>query len=118
MLVDLKYNLEKEQVTFYSHHTIGNAKIKANVYSETNPRCPTVDDPADFDFETAETSIAIEDVKKKMSENSMEGDKNIYLCLLAQADQSSKFNIEFNSNAEGYHKLKIDTTTTLKTSSK
>jgi hypothetical protein len=53
-----------------------------------------------------------------MSENSMEGDKNIYLCLLAQADQNSKFNIEFNSNAEGYHKLGIDTTTTLKTSSK
>jgi hypothetical protein len=44
----------------------------------------------------------------------MENDKNIYLCLLASADRSSKFNIEFNTNADGYRKLKIDTTTSIK----
>jgi len=47
----LKYYLEKEQINFYTHFTIGSATIKANVYSETNPRCPTADDPADFDVE-------------------------------------------------------------------
>lgn len=60
----------------------------------------------------------MEDVKKKLSENSMESDRNIYLCLLAQATHSSKFNIEFNSNSEGYKKMKIDTTTTLKSMGK
>ena len=49
-----------------------------------------------------------------MSENSMENDKNIFLCLLVEATQSSKFNIEFNTNNNGYRKLKVDTTTTLK----
>jgi hypothetical protein len=28
----------------------------------------------------------MEDVKKKMSDNSMEGDKNVYLCILAQSE--------------------------------
>jgi hypothetical protein len=66
LLVDLKYYLEKEQLNFYTHHTIGNAKIKANVYSESNPRCPTVDDDADFVLEETETTIAIEDIKKQL----------------------------------------------------
>ena len=56
----------------------------------------------------------MENIKKKMSENSMENDKNIFLCLLVEATQSSKFNIEFNTNNNGYRKLKVDTTTTLK----
>lgn len=93
---------------------MGNAKIKANVYSETNPRCPTIDDDADFTFDDTETTISVEAIKKQMEENSMGNDKNIYLCLLASASQSSKFNIEFNTNNEGFRKLKIDTTTTIK----
>lgn len=60
----------------------------------------------------------MEDVKKKMSDNSMEGDKNVYLCILAQSDKNAKFNIEFNSNGEGFKKLAIDSTTTLKSASK
>jgi len=36
----------------------------------------------------------MEDVKKKLTENSMENDKNIYLCMLAQGGaQDTKFNI-------------------------
>jgi hypothetical protein len=116
--VDLKYYLDKNQLTFYIHHTMGSAKLKANVYSESNPRCPTPADPADFDFDSTETTLSIEEVKKKLTDNEIENDKNIYLCVLAEADQSSKFNIEFNSNGEGYKKLKIDTTTTLKAAEK
>lgn len=48
----------------------------------------------------------------------MEGDKNVYLCLLASAQQNAKFNIEFDSEKDGYKLLKVDTTTTLKTSNK
>lgn len=118
LLIDLKYNLEKEQVTVYTHHTLGQAKLTANVYSETNPRCPTPDEEADFTLETAETSISMEEVKKKLSDNSMEGDKNVYLCVLAHADKNAKFNIQFNSDGEGFKKLAIDSTTTLKGANK
>ena len=61
----------------------------------------------------------MEDVKKKLTENSMENDKNIYLCMLAQGGaQDTKFNIQFNSNSDGYKKLTIDSTSTLTGSSK
>lgn len=48
MLVDLKYYLEKEQLTFLTHYTLGKSVIKANVYSETYPRCPVSDGDSDF----------------------------------------------------------------------
>ena len=48
----------------------------------------------------------------------MDNDKNVYLCLLASADQSSKFNIEFNTDNKGFRKLKIDTTTTINSTGK
>ena len=67
LLVDLKYFLEKEQITFYTHHTMGNSHIKANVYSESNPRCPVSDDAADFDFDSIQTTIMMEDVKKQIT---------------------------------------------------
>jgi hypothetical protein len=48
LLVDLKYYLEKEQLTFLTHHTLGKSVLKANVYSESNPRCPVSDGDSDF----------------------------------------------------------------------
>lgn len=93
MLVDLKYYLEKEQITFLTHYTLGKAIIKANVYSETNPRCPTSDSDSDFTLDTVETILQIEDIKKKLEENSIENDKNLYLCLMASSGEDTKFNI-------------------------
>jgi len=53
LLVDLKYYLEKEALTFNTYITIGRSLIKANVYSEKNPRCPNNDDEGDFTFPSA-----------------------------------------------------------------
>lgn len=66
MLVDLKYYLDKEQITFSTHYTLGKAVIKANVYSETNPRCPTNDSDSDFTLDSVETILQVEDIKKKL----------------------------------------------------
>lgn len=43
LLVDLKYALEKEAVTFFTYFTIGSVQLSGNVYEESNPRCPTAD---------------------------------------------------------------------------
>jgi len=50
-------------------------------------------------MDDTETTLSVEEIKKKLEDNSMEKDKNIYLCILASADKSSKFNIEFNTNS-------------------
>ena len=50
VLVDLKYHLDKESVTFYTYNTLGFANLSANVYTEKNPRCPTPGEDSDFKF--------------------------------------------------------------------
>jgi hypothetical protein len=42
-MIDLKYALEKQDsaLTIFTSSTIGFYELKANVYSEKNPRCPT-----------------------------------------------------------------------------
>jgi hypothetical protein len=55
LLVDLKYFLEKDTLTFDTYVTIGRSQIKANLYSEKNPRCPNNDDDGDFTFNSVQT---------------------------------------------------------------
>jgi hypothetical protein len=44
LLVDLKYHLDKEEITFNTYFTLGAPILKANVYTEKNPRCPTAEE--------------------------------------------------------------------------
>jgi hypothetical protein len=114
-LVDLKYHLDKEEITFYTYITLGSPILKVNVYTEKNPRCPTIEEDADFKFIGLETGITVEDIKAKISENSMEGDSTPYLCVLAVAPSDSKFSIEWTSDKNTIKTLAIDTTTALST---
>lgn len=57
-MIDLKYILSKEQITFYTTSSLGFYSATANVYSERKPRCPT-DDDTDFYFGETETKIEI-----------------------------------------------------------
>lgn len=113
LLVDLKYHLDKEDITFNTYYTLGTAVLKANVYTEKNPRCPTPEEEADFAFSGLQTSIELEKIKEKISENSMEGDPTPYLCVLATAPADTKFSIEFTSDKNAIKQLAIDTTTAL-----
>lgn len=113
LLADLKYHLDKEQITFNTYFTLGSALLKANVYTEKNPRCPTAEEEADFNFTSLQTSIPLESIKAKISENSMEDDPTPYLCILATAQQDTKFSIEFTSDKDALRQLAIDTTTAL-----
>lgn len=49
LMVDLKYSLEKEALTFFVNSILGSFSLYGNVYSQKNPRCPTVEDH-DFNF--------------------------------------------------------------------
>lgn len=60
LLVDLKYFLEKESLVFFNYLTMGSTMLKANVYSERNPRCPTTETiESDFQFVGIETEIEL-----------------------------------------------------------
>lgn len=48
IMVDLKYPLTKNTLTFYTSQTIGQCTISANLYSQKNQRCPIVDETSDF----------------------------------------------------------------------
>jgi len=48
----------------------------------------------------------------------MEDDKQVYLCLLAHAYLNSKFSIEFTSESQSMKQIYLDSTTTLRSSSK
>lgn len=109
ILIDLKYHLDKEVVTIYNYQTLGNVNLKANVYTEKNPRCPTPGDDADFTIIGMQTDLAIEDIKTKLSENSMEGDNTPFICLLATASSDSKFSVEWTSDKNSIKTLAIDT---------
>jgi hypothetical protein len=67
LLVDLKYHLDKEEITVNTYYTLGSAQLKANVYTEKNPRCPTADEEADFTFTSLQTSISLDSIKSKIS---------------------------------------------------
>lgn len=41
-LVDLKNYMEKESIVFFTYFTIGSTQLKADVYTESNPRCPSI----------------------------------------------------------------------------
>ena len=43
LLVDLKYVMKKNALTFFTYFTIGSVTLSGNVYDEQNPRCPTVE---------------------------------------------------------------------------
>lgn len=59
----------------------------------------------------------MEDIKSKLSENSMEDHRNVYLCILAQAITDNKFTIEFISDSESIKTLSMDGQATLKSKS-
>jgi hypothetical protein len=50
MLVDLKYATDKTALTFFTSLSMGTVKLLANVYDESNPRCPTSEEEGDFRF--------------------------------------------------------------------
>lgn len=50
LLVDLKYVMDKNAVTFFTYFTVGKVYLSGNVYDEQNPRCPTRDEDGDFKF--------------------------------------------------------------------
>jgi hypothetical protein len=64
LLVSLKYLMDKETINFDQSITTGNVQIKANVYSETNPQCPTKMESADFNIAHPMGQIAIADIRK------------------------------------------------------
>lgn len=116
-MIDLKYHLDKEVVTIYNYQTLGNVNLKANVYTEKNPRCPTPDEDADFTITGMQTDLTIENIKTKLSENSMEGDNTPFICILATASSDSKFSIEWTSDKNSIKTLAIDTVTPLSAAS-
>ena len=59
ILVDLKYHLDNEAITFYTYNTLGMAVLTANVYTERNPRCPTPGEDSDFKFTGLQTDITV-----------------------------------------------------------
>lgn len=65
LLIDLKYALEKEAITFFTATILGAYTLYGNVYSEANPRCPEEYD-SDFDFGVLETQIRMQTVEKKL----------------------------------------------------
>lgn len=65
-MIDLKYALEKEQLTFFRNSILGFETLYANVYSEKNQRCPE-DYDGDFSFGEVETIIKMDSIKTKMS---------------------------------------------------
>lgn len=79
-MIDLKYVLEKEQLVIFRNSVLGYELLEANVYSEKNQRCPE-DWDGDFQFGDVETIITTESIRDKMTENDMEEDNNIYLCI-------------------------------------
>lgn len=55
-MIDMKYYKDKEALTFFTNSVLGSHSLHANVYSEKNPRCPTITD-YDFAFGEIETQI-------------------------------------------------------------
>jgi hypothetical protein len=112
LLADLKYFLNKESLVFFTYTSLGSVLFKANVYSEKNPRCPSTEEvAADYHMFGVETEIRIDDIKRKLELNGMEGDKSPYICILAYAYLESKFSIEFVSEVTDIKDIPIDTTT-------
>ena len=99
MLLDLKYTMGKQVITFFTESLLGNASLSADVYSEANPRCPSQFD-GDFSFGRLETQIQLQSIKQKLKQNKMETDHDIYLCLLASSITDSKFTIEYSSDEQ------------------
>ena len=67
LLVDLKDYMERESIVFFMYSTIGSTMLKANVYTQADPRCPTNEEyAADFTFLGIETEIELESIKKKL----------------------------------------------------
>jgi len=62
--------------------------------------------------------LSMTDIKTKLSDNSMQDHRNVYLCIMAHAITDSKFTIEFTSDAEGMKMLTLDSTSTLKSDAK
>lgn len=69
-MVDLKKYLDKESIVFFTYFTVGSTQLRANLYSEQNPRCPTTEEVgADFTFIGIETELEMEKVKQLLEEN-------------------------------------------------
>jgi len=67
LVVDLKYALVQEQITFYNTRLFGNYIIFADLYSEKKNRCPLDGkETSDYVLESGENTFDIEDIRKRM----------------------------------------------------
>lgn len=58
VMVDLKYALNSNFLTFYASHVLGQYSIQANLYSANNPRCPSQGN-SDYEIGNGETDISV-----------------------------------------------------------
>lgn len=109
-MIDLKYVLEKEDsaVTLFTTSTLGYYEIKGSLYSEMNPKCPSDDDESEFKFGNLETQIKVTTILKKLEDNDMGDDRNVYLCLLTKAYTNTKLSFEYTSDENSIKVLDMD----------
>jgi hypothetical protein len=50
LMVNMKYFMEVDELTFEIHKTVGYPNIHVSVSSEKNRRCPSADQTGDFVF--------------------------------------------------------------------
>lgn len=65
LMIDLKYVLEKETLTFFTSEVLGSTALYGNVYSEKNPRLPDEYD-YDFSFGLIETQIKVSSIEDRL----------------------------------------------------
>lgn len=68
MIVDFKYALNKEQITFFNTRLFGQYIILASLFSEKTNRCPLGKASSDFFFTSGENIFSIETLLQKMKD--------------------------------------------------
>lgn len=71
ILIDLKYLMEKQAITFYSTSTIGNCSITANVYSSKQQTCPVQGEQSDFTITWGEHELPLDSIKSILKQKDM-----------------------------------------------
>lgn len=65
-MVNLKYSLNKEALTFFINSIIGSYSLFGSVTSEKNSRCPSTSE-YDFTFGELETQIKMSSIQNKIN---------------------------------------------------